>query len=307
MNDLARPSARLSARLFARLPALTPTKAPVRMPTLVLALVFALGLAGCAQSGRGALPFEADADWPRAGLLLLGEQHDAPEHQQLSARVVEQLAAQGRLAALAMEMAEAGRSTASLPRDASEAQVREALAWDAAGWPWADYGPIAMAAVRRGVPVVGANLPRASMREAMRDATLDSQIDAPLRRQLQDDVREGHCGLLPDSQLAPMTRVQIARDRSMARTLRSLAAPGRVALLVAGANHVDATRGVPRHLPAEADGPGLRTERTVRTVRLAAGAAPGEQSPGFDETWPTPATPPKDHCAGLSEKLGPAR
>jgi hypothetical protein len=81
-------------------------------------------------------------------------------------------------------------------------------------------------------------------------------------------------------------------------------------LLVAGANHADATRGVPRHLPAGATGPngskgpGLRT---VRTVRMAAGAAPGDRSPGFDETWPTPATPPKDHCAGLAEKFGPAR
>ena len=124
----------------------------LRVASAATVLLLALGLPGCAQPGRQALPLETDAGWPHAGLLLLGEQHDAPEHQRLSAQVVEQLAGQGRLAALALEMADQGRRTDGLPRDASEAQVREALAWDTAGWPWAVYGPVAMAAVSRGVP-----------------------------------------------------------------------------------------------------------------------------------------------------------
>jgi hypothetical protein len=300
------------------------------------ALLLALGLSGCAQVGRSARPFETgphDPGWPHAALLLLGEQHDAPEHQHLSAQVVARLAGQGRLAAVALEMAEQGHRTDGLPRDASEVQVREALAWDAAGWPWSVYGPIAMAAVREGVPVVGANLPRTAMREAMRDATLDRLVGPAVRQQLQDDVRDGHCGLLPASQLAPMTRIQIARDRAMAQTLRSLAAPDRVVMLVAGAGHVDATRGVPRHLldsgvgqhfkdsgmaeplndgekaqHAQGDSPPPNDRRlSLRTVHLAAGAAPGARSAGFDETWPTPATPPVDHCAGLAGQLGTAR
>ena len=41
------------------------------------------------------------------------------------------------------------------------------LAWDDAGWPWAAYGPAVMAAVRAGVPVLGANRPRSRMREDM--------------------------------------------------------------------------------------------------------------------------------------------
>ena len=93
-------------------------------------------------------------------MLLLGEQHDAPEHQQLHQRFVQRLAEQGRLAALALEMAEQGVSTAGLPRDAPEAAVRSALRWDEQGWPWPAYGPAVMAAIGAGVPVVGANLPR---------------------------------------------------------------------------------------------------------------------------------------------------
>jgi len=269
----------------------------VRPPRRTLSVLLPLALAACAA----AAPPPAEA--PGAELLLLGEQHDAAEQHAIEARTVGRLADEGRLAALALEMAEDGRSTAGLPRDAGEAEARAALAWNDAGWPWADYGPVVMAAVRRGVPAVGANLPRAAQAAAMRDATLDTAIDGDWHARLREDVREGHCGLLPESQLPGMTRVQIARDRAMATTLAELAAragPGRVVLLVAGSNHVDATRGVPRHLAALA--PSLR----VRTVHLAAGAAAGEPTSGFDETWPTPAVQGRaDPCEGLKRRLAP--
>ena len=46
-------------------------------------------------------------------VVLLGEQHDAPEHHAIEREVVQALADAHQLAALALEMAEAGRSTAS--------------------------------------------------------------------------------------------------------------------------------------------------------------------------------------------------
>jgi len=127
----------------------------------------ALLVAGCAHAP--ALPF-GPAETARlaallpADALLLGEQHDAAEHQQLERRVVDWLAGRGELVALAIEMAEQGRNTVGLPRNAGEAEVRAALAWTDKGWPWANYGPMVMAAVRAGVPVLGANLPRADAR-----------------------------------------------------------------------------------------------------------------------------------------------
>ena len=257
-----------------------------------LALV---ALVGCAPMPAG-LSFERDATWPAAELLLLGEQHDARQHQRLAARVTAHLAGQGRLAAVALEMAERGRSTAGLPAAASEAQARAALAWDERGWPWSAYGPIVMSAVRAGVPVVGANLPRAALREAAGDASLDATVEPAVHERLVTDVREGHCGLLPESQWPGMTRVQIARDRALANTLQALARPGQVALLVAGANHVDASRGAPLHLRA-AGAPRLRT------VQLAAGGEVGAGAVGFDETWPTPALERPDPCKGLAERL----
>ncbi|HSW19577.1 MAG TPA: ChaN family lipoprotein [Ramlibacter sp.] len=202
---------------------------------------FALG--GCANAPPG-LAAAGDPD-----ILLLGEQHDAARHQRWHFEAVRTLAARGRLAALALEMAEEGRSTAGLPANADEAAVRAALGWNEKAWPWAPYAPPVMAAVRAGVPVLGANLPRARMRAAMADVTLDALLPPEALARQQGAVRNGHCGLLPESQIAPMTRIQLARDRAMAQTLAAAARPGASVVLLAGSGHVDEAVGVPRHLP----------------------------------------------------------
>ena len=162
---------------------------------LFLLCIGAVLQAGCAIQTPGAPPSVA-AGLARLGpsdVLLLGEQHDAPEHHAIEREVVEVLAQQGRLAALAIEMAEDGQVTTYLSDDATEAQVRRALDWNDKGWPWADYGPVVMAAVRAGVPVLGANLPRSRMKDAMADVSLDVQLGAAQREAQQQAVREGHC------------------------------------------------------------------------------------------------------------------
>ena len=167
--------------------------------------------------------------------------------------VVERLAAQNRLAALAVEMAEQGRSTAGLPASASENEVRSALHWNEAGWSWPTYAPVVMAAVRAGAPVVGANLPKTQMAAAMADDSLDSKLAAPALKAQQQAIRAGHCDLLPESQIAPMTRIQIARDRSMAQVLEKAIVPGKTVVLIAGNRHVDSRVGIPQHLRANVD------------------------------------------------------
>jgi len=209
-------------------------------------------------------------------LLLLGEQHDASAHRRMQRQVVEMLAAEGRLAALAVEMAEQGRSTVGLGADASEQSVREALHWNEAGWSWPTYAPVVMAAVRAGVPVLGANLPKTQMAAAMADSSLDGRLAAPALKAQREAIREGHCDLLPESQIAPMARIQIARDRSMAQVLQRAIVPGKTVVLIAGNRHVDPALGIPQHLPA--------------TLRA--------------ETAPLPPEPPKkDYCEELRSKM----
>lgn len=267
------------------------TTASWRRPAVLL---LATVLAGCAHPPASEVRGRVDALLP-ADAILLGEQHDADAHQQLQRAVVLDLARRGQLAGLAIEMAEQGRSTRALAPDATEEQVRQALQWSTEGWPWERYGPVVMAAVRQGVPVLGANLPRSAMRGAMADSRLDAHLAPPLLALQQEGIRLGHCALLPEAQIAPMTRIQIARDAAMAQTLLSLRAPGKTALLVAGGGHVRRDIGVPTHLP-----PDLQ----ARVVLAVAGTPADADRASTDMLWPTPALPAKDHCAGLRRQLG---
>jgi uncharacterized iron-regulated protein len=254
-------------------------------------------LAACASPLPATTWTQRLSTLPPHDLLLLGEQHDVDEHQALERATVAHLAAQGRLAALVLEMAERGTSTAGLPRDASEAQAQAALRWNQAGWPWERYGPAVMAAVRAGVPVLGGNLPRTEMGAAMRDASLDQRLPPAGLQAQQVQIREGHCGLLPEAQVPGMVRIQVARDQAMARTLAEATAGGRQVLLLAGGQHVRRDRGVPAHLP-----PALAA-RTQAVLMVAGGDS--ARAEGVDLAWPTPAVPPKDHCAGLRERFRP--
>jgi uncharacterized iron-regulated protein len=228
-----------------------------------------------------------------ADALLIGEQHDATEHQQIEQQVVAHLAGRSLLAGVALEMADAGASTAKLKPTATEQQVRSALKWDDKGWPWAAYGPAVMAAVRAGVPVLGANLPMTQMRGSMGDAKLDTQLPGPALKAQQQLIRIGHCNLLPESQITPMTRIQIAKDRAMAKTIEEVALPGKVVVLLAGNGHVNRQLGVPQHLPATLH---------AKAVHLSAGDAT-EKDAAFDSTWPTAPLAEKDYCAGLKAQF----
>ena len=163
-----------------------------------------------------------------------------------------------------------------------------------------------MAAVRAGVPVWGGNLPRDELRSAMqntqaRDDLLRVGGNSAVQMQL-DAVREGHCNLLPASQLEPMLRVQVARDQALAAAVRqqvaARASPTQTVLLIAGSMHVDARVGAPLHLS-----PGLKVKIVQLSVDAAQSATKSEalrrSQAGFDARWTTAAPPAKDYCAQL--------
>ncbi|MFZ3219068.1 MAG: ChaN family lipoprotein [Rhodoferax sp.] len=261
----------------------------VAAQVLLLSVAF---LGGCAASLlTPALQTRLEALLP-ADALLIGEQHDTPAHQQMHREVVSTLAAEGKLAAVALEMAEQGRSTDALEPSASERAVRAALQWDDAAWNWTMYRPAVMAAVRAGVPVRGANLTPTQRTAAMDDAALDRLLRGPALKAQQQRIRIGHCGMLPESQIAPMTRIQIARDVAMAHTVTAAAIPGKTVLLLAGSGHVDRALGVPQH---------LKPDFKAKTLLLYANSAPTapESIANFDQSWPLPPAPDKDYCAEL--------
>lgn len=269
----------------------------------LLTVALALWLAACASPGKPVAYSEASRvqqlrQLPPADVILLGEQHDARDHQQVHRIVVAALTAQKALAALTLEMASQGRSTAQLAGDASEDAVREALQWNNEGWPWAAYGPAVMAAVRAGVPVLGANLPASQNRSAMSQAELDALLSTAALKAQQQSVRSGHCDMLPESQIAPMTRIQIARDRAMAQTITQALQPGKTVVLLAGGGHVDRHLGVPLHL-----NPALRIQAVAMLAEPITEAAGAGKS--FDALWPATPAPPVDYCAKFNNTRRP--
>lgn len=266
-----------------------------------IALAAAAALAtGCVTTAPATLPATPPAaPWPDrlqallpADVLLLGEQHDAPEHQRLQREAVQWLAARGLLAAVVLEMAESGHSTRGLPRDATEAQAQAALQWNDAAWPWKAYGPVVMAAVAAGVPVLGGNLPRSALRATLAQEAWDQHLPAPALQRQYQALRDGHCGLLPEAQIAPMARVQIARDARMARTAQEALQPGQTVLLIAGAGHVLRSLGVPTHWPER-----LRSKVLLAQAGIAQAAIKTEANAVVE----TPPLPPGDPCEALRQ------
>lgn len=288
-----------------------PRSPRLRHAASLATVAFLLGSAGCATRPQAPIlelpttPASAetlaklDALLP-TDVLLVGEQHDAAEHHKIEQQIIAALATRGQLAAVALEMADVGLSTAKLTPGASPQEVQRALKWDDKGWPWAAYGPVVMTAVRASVPVLGANLPRDQMATRMRDASLDMLLSGPALKGQQQAIRIGHCNELPESQIAPMTRIQIAKDITMAATLQKAALPGKVVVLLSGNGHVDRLLGVPLHLPAS-----LKTQ----VIHLRAAAPADAQRPAADavkdvgsSVWLTPAIPEIDYCASLRKE-----
>ena len=283
----------------------TSSQALIRPALLSLALAAALLAAGCAHQSH---TLTSDADWQQtleqwrdAKIIALGEQHDQIAHHEWEAQTVKRLAAQQRLAALVIEMAPAGGSTAGLPQTATDEEVQQALQWQSggagSGWPWKDYGPMVMNAVRAGVPVLGGNLPRAQMKQVMGDARYDSHLPADGWQQQLDAIKDGHCGLLPESQFAPMARIQLARDESMARitanAVQQQARPGQAVLLVAGRGHVRSDIGVPSWLPKDLQPKVavVQSDKSPEAINLIA-----------DKLLTLSGNASKDQCAQLREQ-----
>jgi uncharacterized iron-regulated protein len=259
----------------------------------------------------------------RAPYVLLGEKHDNPDHHALQARLLRALTAAGRRPAVAFEMftpSQAGglaRHLSARPRDATG--IGEAVDWKASGWPaWSMYAPIAQAALDAGLPLVVANLDPERMRALLRQGVgaldptliqrhgLERPLPADVRASMVEEIRDAHCGQLPDQRADAMVLAQRARDAQMAEAM--LTAPGTDgAVLIAGAGHVRNDRGVPAYLRRIA--PGTRTASVAflevdpqRPDMDSYAARFGQRLP-FDYVWFTPAVDDEDPCEKFRKSL----
>lgn len=256
-----------------------------------------LGVIRELATGRTLSPQELVERLAAAPRVLVGEQHDNPDHHALQLWLLRELAAQRPQGSLLMEMLNPGQQANV---DVAQAATRtgqppadpfRALAWQA-NWDWGVYGALVTYALRQPYPLMSANLDRAQIMQIYKqrpvlsgDVSTTNQVQATLL----NDIRKSHCGLLPQSQMPAMLAVQQQRDRRMAERL--LAAP-QPAVLLAGAFHVRKDLGVPLHLADLGAGEG-------NAVLILAEVGKPVAADSADYVWYTAAQPVEDHCAKL--------
>jgi len=261
---------------------------------------------------------ELERDVRQARFVLLGEKHDNPDHHRLQAELFDVMLAAGRRPALVMEMLDTevqpalDRFRATDSRDADA--LGRAVDWNEAGWQWPFYRPLLERALQRGLPIAAANLSRARARtiigagraaEALKDLQL-AELSASQHAALAEEIRQSHCGMLPEALVGGMVLAQRARDALMGAVLRRAAEAADGALLIAGGGHVRADRGAPLSLDVP------RAELAVVSfVEVVAGAddpatylddARGHRA--YDYLWFTPRLDDDDPCEKLRGRFG---
>lgn len=213
--------------------------------------------------------------------ILLGEIHDNPDHhlwQAWAIRTISKLRGarivEGAPQAdfIAMEMLNVDQYPGIdkfYGRDAEVPRVRKPRAfgrmvdWKNSGWPdFEIYEPIIAQAMHEQLALVPASPSRTSNRsvstqgleKALSEAerqrmALDNDLPGPLQTALIDEIREGHCNMMPDKHLPRMAEVQRYRDATMADALLS-SGDHKGAILIAGNGHIRSDRAVPYFLRA---------------------------------------------------------
>ena len=298
-----------------------------------VALAAAGLLAGACSGSREAWTHRNGADNPLAGAIYdvaaarpirerdlvarLGEQEfvlvgEAPgnvDHARLAARLIKELAGEGRrLAAVAL---------APLPSD-SQPAVTEYMTrhpGDAAGLAavvreaapdrpqLVRLAPVVDSAVAAGAQLVAPDLPPQALRgvlthglKALQPAFvqrtgLTAALAAPLAAALKEELSLVSCERVNGRGLDALVRTRRARDANMADRLAAITGRGQ-SVLVAEAAHVRKDRGVPWYLAR------LRPVARVATVALvelppgAAAAAPPLAGLPYDYVWFTPSAYP---------------
>ncbi|MFC7452080.1 ChaN family lipoprotein [Insolitispirillum peregrinum] len=240
--------------------------------------------------------------------VLLGEQHDNPDHHALQAALLAGLIRDGRRPAVAVEMIGPAQSEAlaQVLSDASQSAtpqgytdaLGQAVGWEQRQWPqWSWYRPIFHTALAARLEILPANLEREQLRAAGSDTSIP--LPAPVLAAQTEAVVSGHCGLIAPGQALPMVRMQVARDQAMADALLTADRhSGHGGVLIAGAGHVRRDSAVPRLLPA-----GQSASVAMVEVQDDQTSIESLDTGDYDYLLFTPRADREDPCQALQQKL----
>ena len=266
------------------------THRPIRLTLLA----FALTLAGCQHATPAENPVPSQ-------VLLLGEVHDNMAGHAARAAMLRKRVEDGWRPAIAMEQFDTSQQAAldAAMRDCADAECVVAKVVTAkSSWTWPYYTPVIALAMEYKLPLRAANLSRGDASKIVKggfaaglspDLIARYQLDAlpaSLLTAQETEVRDSHCGALPESMVSPMAKAQVARDVVMAETMRTHATNGVV--LIAGNGHVRNDIAVPFWLRRDGMAP-----RAVGFLEPTSDAA------AFDDVERIPASERPDPCAGF--------
>ena len=240
--------------------------------------------------------------------MILGEQHDHPDHHRLEGRVIAELAAGGRRPAVFLEMFAIDRAPQLRRHWKSGNRALEAF-YDAVGWDTLGWGsrplwqPLFETLLRLELEPRAANRPRSPPLE---EPPTGHELAPAHASALAETIRDAHCGVLDDRGAARMVAVQQARDAQLALSLDLHHAPQRI--LVTGQGHARRDRGVPYQLRLDP----RKGRDGIATLHFASVDPEHRDEPQYDELaatfsadfiWWTPRHDLRDPCERFRESL----
>lgn len=246
------------------------------------------------HNGQSLSPAELVKRLQAAPRIVIGEQHDNPDHHSLQRWLLRALDERSVLLEMLqpVQQAQVAATQQQVQAGSWPEDLPKALNWQH-GWDWQQYGPLVMALLPAPAPLLAANLEREEMMAIYRqppELSGAASTQPAVRAALTAQIRDAHCGMLPETQLPAMLAIQQQRDRRMAERLLAAEAP---AVLLAGNFHARRDLGVPLHVQD------LGSE--VQVVILA-GIGEEISAQQGDFVWYTPATAPEDYCAQLRKR-----
>lgn len=240
-------------------------------------------------------------------IVILGEKHDNTDHQRLASRIISEIVPVKRPAAVGFEALTSDRQAALNAGGAIP------------GRGFAPYARIAETARGHDLRIVALNAPDALVRDARTRGLgnldsalaqrlgLDRALPEAQYQAIAKDMRDSHCGMLPETAIPGMVAVQRLWDAHMADRAAAAIAQGGSAILIVGGDHARKDRGIPASLshvaPKMRSASVLFAEVSINRSKPEEHAKDYEQQAlPFDYVWFTPRASNADPCAAFRRR-----